>query len=111
MKKDFIEKQEQANRLVAKHILHNLCLTAEKMLEDNPELLLDAENYKEDKESGEYPEIFEYWAISDWLGDRLKEEDEIVFEMLDFTVWGRKCTGQAIKLDNVIQEIAEKYNF
>ena len=105
------EKQEQASRLVEKHVLHNLCLTAEKMLEENPDLLFEAKNYKEDKETGEYPEIYEFWAVSKWLGDSLEEKGEIIFEMLDFTCWGRQATGQAIKLDGVIQEIAEEYNF
>ena len=105
------EKQEQASRLVEKHVLHNLCLTAEKMIEEDPDLLYDAKNYIEDKETGEYPEIFEFWAVSEWLGDRLKEKDEVIFKMLDFIVWGRQATGQAIKLDEVIQEIAKEFNF
>ena len=105
------EKQEQAIRLIEKHVFQNLCLTAEKMLEENPDLLFEAKNYKEDKETGEYPEIYEYWAVSKWLGDKLKEKGEIIFEMLDFIVWGRQCTGQAIKLDEVIQEIAEDLKF
>ena len=105
------EKQEQASRLVERHVLHNLCLTAEKMIEEDPDLLYDAKNYKEDKETGEYPEIFEFWAVSKWLGDKLEEKDEVTFEMLDFIVWGRQCTGQAIKLDEVIQEIAKEFEF
>ena len=102
------KKQEQASRLVEKHILHNLCLTAKKTLKENPDLLFEAKNYKEDKETGEYPEIYEFWAVSEWLGDKLKEKGEVTFEMLDFMVWGRQTTGQAIKLDEVIQEIAEE---
>ena len=105
------EKQEQASRLVERHVLHNLCLTAEKMIEEDPDLLYNAKNYKEDKETGEYPEIFEFWAVSKWLGDKLEKKDEVTFEMLDFMVWGRQTTGQAIKLDEVIQEIAKEFEF
>ena len=115
------EKQEQANRLVLKNIKENLCLTIEKMLEDNPELLMDAENYQlnkkeqnkgiKNKDEWTEPEIYEFWSVSDWLYDKLKEKGEIVFECLDFNVWGRQATGQAIKLDDVIQKIAEEFNF
>ena len=118
MEKKTINRQEQAGRLVSREIYHNLCLTAEKELKDNPELLLEAKNYypqdedgKRDDDEGEYPEIFEYWAVSEWLADDLEKQGEVVFEMLDFIVWGRQCTGQAIALDGIIQKIAQEYNF
>jgi len=103
------KKQEQASRLVEKFVLHNLCLTAEKMIGKDPDLLYNAKNYKEDKETGKYPKIYEFWAVGEWLGDRLEEKGEIIFKIPNFIVWGRQTTGQAIKLDEVIQEIAEKY--
>ena len=115
------EKQKQANRLVMNNIKDNLYLTIKKELEDNPELLMDAENYQlnkkeqnediENEDEWTEPEIYEFWSVSDWLYDKLKEKGEIVFECLDFNVWGRQTTGQAIKLDNVIQEIAKEFNF
>ena len=113
MTKENLDKQQKASRLVEREIYHNLCLTAKQELKNNPELLLEASNYfpidedgKRDDDNGEYPEVYEFWAISDWLADRLKEEGEVIFEMLDFNVWGRQTTGQAIMLDNVIQKIA-----
>ena len=57
----------------------------------------------------EYPEIFEYWIVTDWAADRLRERGEIVAD--DFrglTVWGRQTTGQAIALDHVWLEIARE---
>ena len=107
-----MDKEEKARQLVANNVYHNLCLTAEKELKENPDLLFEAKNYYPQNEEGkkdddgEYPEIYEYWAVSNWLADKLKEQDEIIFEMLDFNVWGRQCTGQAIYMDNVIEEIA-----
>ena len=101
-----LEKQRKAEELVRNHAICNLCLTAEKELEENPELLEEAKNYKPEGE--EYPEIYEYWAVSNWLADKLEAKGEIIFEMLDFIVWGRQATGQAIKMDSVIQEIAEE---
>lgn len=52
------------------------------------------------------PEVFEHWAISDWLARRLAERGEVTGDLWNLTVWGRCCTGQAIALDHVIQQIA-----
>jgi len=109
--KSEIEKQRQAERLVEKHIFENINLTMEKTLKEDPEILYEAKNYKEDKETGEYPEIYEWWSVSDWLADKPESWNEIVLDYLDFKVWGRQTTGQAIILDSVIQEIAEEYKF
>lgn len=54
----------------------------------------------------EFPEIYEHWAVTSYLSRRLKAKGEAVAQVLGFHVWGRCCTGQAIKLDNVIGEIA-----
>ena len=50
-------------------------------------------------------EIYEYWIVNDWLGDKLKAYGEVVNDFLGFTIWGRCCTGQAILLDSVISHI------
>lgn len=113
-----IEKQQQGEKLVEKHIIHRASLLMDEELKRNPEVLEEAENYfpvdengKRDDENGEYPEIMEFWIVSDWLADKLKDWGEVVFELYDFKIWGRQATGQAIKLDNTIQEIAEEYKF
>lgn len=52
-------------------------------------------------------EIFEHWAISDWLGRKLLARGERVeFDFYGLTVWGRTTTGQAIAIDSVIEDIA-----
>ena len=115
-----ITKQLQAEKLVNRHIIEPVNLTIEHLLEEQPDLLYEASNYKEikeelnrDNEEGDEiePEIYEFWSVSDWLYDKLKIEGEIVFECLDFFVWGRRTTGQAIKLDDVIQKIAAENGF
>lgn len=55
----------------------------------------------------EYPEIYEYWLVSPWLGAKLKDHGEVVLERYGAWVWGRQCTGQAILLDGVISRICE----
>ena len=54
----------------------------------------------------EYDEVYEHWSVSSWLAARLKEYGEVVLEVADFQVWGRRCSGQSISMDSVIQRIA-----
>ncbi len=100
------KNQRIAGRLVAQEINARVNQTVEYLHEHDEYPDLEAENYNIANDDETEPVIFEYWAISEWLGDRLKENKEIVFNMLDFTVWGRQTTGQSIALDGVIQKIA-----
>jgi len=54
----------------------------------------------------DYADIFEYWIVTNWLGEKLKKHGESVAEFLGFTIWGRQTSGQAILLDDVISRIA-----
>lgn len=51
-------------------------------------------------------EIYEWWIVSPWLARRLREHGEHVVDVDGVECWGRTCTGQALKLDSVICEIA-----
>lgn len=51
-------------------------------------------------------EVFEHWAVSDWLADKLEAQGETVDrDFAGLTVWARTTTGQAIMLDGVIRDI------
>ena len=52
-------------------------------------------------------EVFEHWAVSGWLADKLEAKGEkIIRNLFDFNaVWCRTTTGQAISMDRVIEEI------
>lgn len=50
-------------------------------------------------------EIYEWWAVSSYLYDKLKEQGEPVVDAGSCYVWGRTTTGQAILLDGVISRI------
>lgn len=52
-------------------------------------------------------EIYEYWLISNWFGEKLRDLGEPVFERWGAWIWGRCCTGQAISLDGVIGRVCE----
>lgn len=53
-----------------------------------------------------YPEIFEWWAVSNWLGEKLKEQNQVVIESYGKSYWGRQTTGQSISLDSCMANIA-----
>ena len=55
-------------------------------------------------------EIYEWYLVSDWFFDRLKEINEPILDNDYGEYWGRCCTGQAIYLDYVIQELAYQYS-
>lgn len=56
-------------------------------------------------------EVFEHWAVSEWLAEKLLARGEKVDQdFANLNVWARTTTGQAIYMDSVIQEIARELN-
>lgn len=52
-------------------------------------------------------EVFEHWAVSSWLADKLEAKGEKVDrDFAGMIVWARTTTGQAIYCDSVLQDIA-----
>jgi len=65
------------------------------------------ENLVQDiKDNSIMKEVYEWWLVSGWLCSELVSRGETVLTDGMSRWWGRCCTGQAIKLDCVIQEIA-----
>lgn len=60
-----------------------------------------------DDADSETAEVYEWWAVTEWLADRLREQGEVLYESGDAWIWGRQTTGQAILLDGVVQTIAQ----
>ena len=98
---------EACENIVRSDILCSINLTIEKELKENPELITESKNYDLYIGKEEKLEIFEYWAVENWLAKQLEKQGEIIFDCLDFIVWGRQCTGQAISMDGVIKDIAK----
>jgi hypothetical protein len=67
--------------------------------------LSDYELIQECQDNWEAPEIYEFWAVSGWLADKLRAQGEAVASGYP-EIWGRATTGQAISLDGVIRRIA-----
>ena len=55
-------------------------------------------------------EIFEWYLVSNWFLDRLREINEPIIDNVFGEYWGRCCTGQAICLDHNIQELAYEWS-
>ena len=62
------------------------------------------DEYDELYEEGD--EIYEWWAVSCWFGEKLKAQGCCVIESYGKYLWGRRATGQAIALDGVVGRIA-----
>jgi hypothetical protein len=63
------------------------------------------EEFEEATEDTEPAEIFEWWAVSSFLFEKLQEKGFCVVDAGSCYVWGRTTTGQAILLDGVITHI------
>lgn len=50
-------------------------------------------------------EILEYWFVSPWLAEKLKDKGEVIIEGYDAPIWGRTTSGQHMLLDSVISHI------
>ena len=59
----------------------------------------------DDEPEQEAQEIFDWWVVSGWLLDKLEAHGEPVLKTDYGDWWGRTCTGQAILLDSVIENI------
>lgn len=57
------------------------------------------------KDEYQEPEVYEYWAVSDWLRRKLECHGEVTINSYP-NIWGRCTTGQAITLDGVMRRIA-----
>lgn len=54
-------------------------------------------------------EIYEHWLVSDWLARQLEAKGEIIGRLFNLSIWGRCTTGQSIRMDSVIQQIAAEH--
>ena len=56
----------------------------------------------------EYDEVFEWWLVTPYMADMLKNNGEVILAAYDCYWWGRTTTGQALYMDWVIQEISRQ---
>ena len=54
-------------------------------------------------------EVYEHWAVSTWLAEKLQAAGERVdTDFAGLNVWARTTTGQAISIDAVIEQITRE---
>jgi len=99
-------QSEITERIVRNEIYLCQSSLVEKCFEQSLFSIEDIENLN-DEETDEYQEIFEWWAISNWLSNRLREHNEPILDNDYGTWWGRTTTGQAIAMDYAMEKIAE----
>lgn len=59
-----------------------------------------------DFEPTEYADICEHFIVSNWLADKLADKEEAIEkDFYGLNIWGRSCSGQAIRVDDVIRDI------
>lgn len=88
-------------------LLHTEISADEECLPEPDVQLL--ENIHQDYEERNSQEIYEWWAVAEWLAKDLISIGEPVLVNDYGQWWGRTCTGQAIILDGTMQKIAKKY--
>ena len=77
---------------------------SEETHERNLEIIQEAREEVEELET-EAAEVFEWWAVSSYLFEQLRDRGYVVIDTGSVNVWGRTTTGQAILLDGVITRI------
>lgn len=102
------EINDASERLFKQEVIYGQSLLVDELLKKEILSYDDIMNLF-DEETEETKEIFEWWIVSDWMAEKLKEENEPILETDYGTWWGRTCFGQAVDMDDVIRRIAQKY--
>ncbi|KKL18594.1 hypothetical protein LCGC14_2473960 [marine sediment metagenome] len=76
---------------------------------DEPEDKEDISDWRDVvNDHAEATEVYEWWPVSSWLCEELREIGEPVIDNNYGYWWGRTCTGQPIMMDGTLQDIAKK---
>ncbi|MDL2320111.1 hypothetical protein LJC45_03150 [Alistipes sp. OttesenSCG-928-B03] len=90
-------------RLVEHHVLYEQNSVIEKLLQSD-ECLIDNICNLDDNE------VLEWWLVTEWLAEQLKEQGEVIIDDYGCYWWGRQTSGQAIYMDAVIAEICSSFD-
>lgn len=91
-----------ANEITDGLILGNQNLVVEELMRHDESLWEELQNLDENSE------IMEWWLVTPYMAELLKEKGEVILSDYDCYWWGRTTSGQALYMDGVIQEIAEQ---
>ena len=91
-----------ANEITDILILDNQNLVVEELIKHDESLLDNLQNINESSE------VLEWWLVTPYMAELLRENGEVILSAYDCYWWGRQTSGQALYIDWVIQEIAEQ---
>ena len=57
----------------------------------------------------EYRQPYEFWIVSDFFAEKLRQNNELLTDHWGFWIWGRQTTGQSILIDYIFQKIYDDY--
>ena len=89
-----------ANEITDRLILENQNLVVEELMRHDESLFDSLQNFDDSSE------VLEWWLVTPYMADMLKEKGEVILSDYDCYWWGRTTSGQALYMDGVIQEIA-----
>ena len=89
-----------SNEITDRLILDNQNLVVEELMRHDESLWEELQNLDENSE------IMEWWLVTPYMAELLKEKGEVILSDYDCYWWGRTTSGQALYMDGVIQEIA-----
>lgn len=90
-------------RLVDIHVLCGQTHLIEELLKTQPELLTNQHDPMNHDD-----EILEWWLITPFLAQKLRQQGETVISEFGNHWWGRTQSGQAICMDAVIKDICKR---
>ena len=91
-----------ANEITDRLILDNQNLVVEELMKHDESLLDSLQNFNASSE------VLEWWLVTPYMAELLKEKGEVILSDYDCYWWGRTTSGQALYMGGVIQEIAEQ---
>ena len=89
-----------ANEITDRLILDNQNLVVEELMRHDESLLDSLQSFNDSSE------VLEWWLVTPYMAELLKEKGEVILSDYDCYWWGRTTSGQALYMDGVIQEIA-----
>ena len=90
-----------AQQIVKDLILDNQNLVIEELMKHDDSIWDSLQNFNENSE------VLEWWLITPYMADMLKNNGEVILAAYDCYWWGRQTSGQGLTMDWVIQKIAE----
>ena len=79
-----------AQQIVKDLILDNQNLVIEELMKHDDSIWDSLQNFDENSE------VLEWWLVTPYMAELLKEKGEVIFEDYDCFWWGRTTSGQAL---------------